>query len=58
MGVNIIDGRSRLLDFDDVLAQQFDPYVFVRTAYLQRRLNQVYDGNPPPELLEPELPED
>lgn len=57
MGVNVVDARSRLLDFDSVLEQQFDPYVFVRTAYLQRRLNLVYDGNPPLELLEPPLPD-
>lgn len=53
-----IDSRSKLLEVDDVLQQQIDPYVFIRTAYLQSRLNAVYDGNPPSELLEPELPED
>ena len=25
----------------------FDPYAFQRDAWLQRRLNQVHDGNPP-----------
>ena len=55
---DLIHSRARLLDLDSVIAQQLDPYVFVRTAYLQRRLNLVYDGSPPPELLEPELPED
>ena len=53
-----VDTRSQLLDLDSVLEQQLDPYVFLRTAYLQRRLNQVYDGNPPAKYLEPELPED
>ncbi|MEQ1440213.1 VacJ family lipoprotein [Fontimonas sp. SYSU GA230001] len=57
-GVRVIDIRSRLLDLDSVIEQQLDPYVFVRTAYLQRRLNQVYDGNPPADLTEPDLPED
>jgi phospholipid-binding lipoprotein MlaA len=57
-GLQAIDTRSRLLDFDAILEQQFDPYVFLRTAYLERRLNLVYDGQPPLELLEPELPED
>ncbi len=56
--LDTVDGRSRLLDFDSVLEQQIDPYVFMRTAYLQRRLNQVYDGNPPLALTEPELPDD
>ncbi len=53
-----IDQRGQLLGFDKILKQQLDPYVFLRTAYLQRRLNQVYDGNPPAKLSEPELPED
>jgi len=53
-----IDSRSHLLDFDNILKRQLDPYVFLRTAYLQRRLNQVYDGDPPEKLMEPEMPED
>ncbi len=56
-GVTAIDSRAGLLDFDSILEQQLDPYVFMRTAYLQKRLNEVYDGNPPAELMEPELPE-
>jgi len=56
--VGAIDTRAKLLDLDSVLEQQFDPYVFLRTAYLQRRLNQVFDGNPPAKYMEPELPED
>lgn len=51
-----IDTRSRLLDFDSILAQQLDPYVFMRTVYLERRQNLQYDGNPPPPDLD--LPED
>ncbi|WP_028080410.1 MlaA family lipoprotein [Solimonas soli] len=57
-GVLAVDTRAQLLDLDSVLDQQLDPYVFLRTAYLQRRLNQVYDGNPPAKYTEPELPED
>jgi phospholipid-binding lipoprotein MlaA len=56
--MNAVDTRAHLLDLDSVLDQQLDPYVFIRTAYLQRRLNQVYDGNPPAKYVEPELPED
>lgn len=37
-------GASKLLD--DVA---FDKYSFLRDAYLARRRNQVYDGNPPEE---------
>lgn len=40
-------GASRLLD--DVA---LDRYSFLRDAYLARRLNQVYDGNPPEERFD------
>ncbi len=42
-----IDKRTRLLAVDDALANAFDPYLFVRDAYLQRRRYLVYDGDPP-----------
>ena len=45
--VDAIDTRARLLDADRVLDEQFDPYVFLRTSYLQRRQGLVYDGKPP-----------
>ena len=48
-GVNIVDSRSKLLGADSMLNDQLDPYVFFRTAYLERRRALVYDGNPPPE---------
>lgn len=56
--VQAVDERSKLLDIDHLLDQQLDPYVFIRTAYLQQRLNKVYDGHPPDKLMEPDLPED
>lgn len=56
--VRAVDTRAHLLGVDYLLEQQLDPYIFVRTAYLQLRLTQIYDGNPPAELMEPELPED
>ena len=37
-------GASRLLE-----EAALDPYSFTRDAYLQKRRNDVYDGNPPPE---------
>ncbi|SEQ42026.1 phospholipid-binding lipoprotein MlaA [Solimonas aquatica] len=55
--VRAVDARVPLLSLDHLLKQQLDPYVFVRTAYLQNRLNKVYDGHPPEKLMEPELPE-
>lgn len=50
-GVAIIDTRAQLLGASAVLEQAAgeDSYIFVREAYRQRRRNQVYDGNPPPE---------
>jgi phospholipid-binding lipoprotein MlaA len=40
--------RADLLDASRILEEAaLDKYVFLRDAYLQRRRNQVYDGNPP-----------
>lgn len=49
LAADVIDTRADLLSVDSVLAQQFDPYIFVRSAYLQNRRSLVHDGNPPPE---------
>ncbi|AXQ30289.1 VacJ family lipoprotein [Solimonas sp. K1W22B-7] len=48
-GMTLVDLRSSLLGTEGVLREQFDPYVFLRGIYLQRRQNLIYDGNPPPE---------
>ncbi len=50
-GVAFTDTRAQLLGASQVLEQAAgeDAYIFVREAYRQRRRNQVYDGNPPPE---------
>ncbi|MDN5872894.1 MAG: VacJ family lipoprotein [Sinobacteraceae bacterium] len=45
--LHIINIRANLLGTDSLLESQFDPYIFIRTAYLQRRRALVYDGNPP-----------
>ena len=44
-----IDLRSRLIESgaDGLLANSLDEYATVRSAYLQRRQSQIYDGNPP-----------
>ena len=39
-----IDERASLLATGDVLKRTYDPYVFIRNAYLQRREYQVSDG--------------
>lgn len=48
--LSLVDRRSQLLDASRMLEEvALDPYAFTRDAYLQRRRNQVYDGNPPDE---------
>jgi len=54
--VNLVNTRANFLAADGILQQQFDRYLFVRTAYLQQRWNLIHDGNPPLEGFE--LPPD
>ncbi len=42
--VNVVDIRSQLLGVDQVIEDSFDPYLFVRGGYLERREAQVGDG--------------
>ncbi len=48
-GLELVDDRAQLLGTERILEQQFDRYVFVRSAYLQRRRSLVHDGKPPRE---------
>lgn len=57
-GADLIDTRANLLGSEGVLRQQFDPYIFLRSAYLQRRLNLVHDGMPPREDFDDEEDEE
>lgn len=44
----VLDIRSGLLKTVDVVkAASLDPYAFVRDGYLQKRRNDIHDGNPP-----------
>jgi phospholipid-binding lipoprotein MlaA len=48
--LNLIDTRATYLKAGEVVEEAaLDRYSFTRDAYLQRRRNQVYDGNPPDE---------
>lgn len=49
--LDLVDTRSRYLSADSLIDNAIDPYIFVRTAYLQQRLGKVYDGNPPRALM-------
>jgi phospholipid-binding lipoprotein MlaA len=40
----LVDTRARLLPLDETLTHVYDPYAFVRDAYLQRRAYLVSDG--------------
>ncbi len=51
--LEIVDTRADLLSATRILEQSsFDPYAFVRGAYLQQRRNLIFDGNPPLEQEE------
>jgi phospholipid-binding lipoprotein MlaA len=54
--MQVVDTRANLLDASRMLDDiALDKYSFLRDAYLARRRNLVYDGNPPdePEAAEP-----
>lgn len=54
----LVHRRYSLLPADEQLRQAFDPYIFLRDAYLQNRRYKIYDGNPPLEDLYPEDEDD
>jgi phospholipid-binding lipoprotein MlaA len=57
--LNLIDTRASLLSASRIVdGIAFDKYTFIRDAYIARRRNLVYDGNPPelPEETEPAAP--
>jgi phospholipid-binding lipoprotein MlaA len=44
--------RASALPIDSMLDSAYDPYAFMRDAYRQHRLYQVYYGNPPMSAIE------
>ncbi|AND69860.1 ABC transporter [Dyella thiooxydans] len=50
--VYLVNLRSRAFDAEGFLKSAYDPYVFVRDAYRQRRLYKIYDGNPPASVID------
>jgi phospholipid-binding lipoprotein MlaA len=46
-----VNARAGLLDTDPVIDSAYDPYAFLRNAWLQRREFQVHGGNAPEALL-------
>ena len=46
--MRFVEQRATLLPMERLIeSAALDRYSFIRNAYLQRRQNQVYDGNPP-----------
>ena len=51
-GLDLVHTRSELLSLDPTLQSTYDPYAFMRDAFIQQREYVIFDGNPPPEQLE------
>ncbi len=49
--LTVVSGRAELLSLDRSISSAFDPYAFVRNAWLQRREYQVRDGDVPDEPI-------
>jgi len=48
IALRMVDFRADRLEAGEIMEEAaLDPYIFLRDAYLQRRRNLVYDGNPP-----------
>jgi phospholipid-binding lipoprotein MlaA len=52
---DFIDRRAALLSLDPTIEKAYDPYAFIRDAYLQRRAFLVSDGKIEPDnsLVDP-----
>ena len=47
MAADLIQTRAALLPRDQQMFEAYDPYAFLRDAWLQNREFLIYDGNPP-----------
>ncbi|MGC1548452.1 MAG: VacJ family lipoprotein [Rhodanobacter sp.] len=48
----LVQLRAQAIDAESFLQSAYDPYAFLRDAYRQQRLNMLYDGNPPANVIE------
>lgn len=54
-----VDTRAGLMDLNATLDSAYDPYTFMRDAYIQHRRYQIYNGNPPVQYPDyPDVPAD
>ena len=44
--------RAGAIDAENLVEGAYDPYVFYRDAYRQRRLYTIYNGEPPIEAIQ------
>lgn len=52
LALDLINLRTTLFPTERYIDEAYDPYSFIRDAYRQRRIYAVYDGEPPPEVLD------
>ena len=45
IGLSLVNRRAQFLEFDETWERAYDPYAFIRDAWLQRREYRVRDGN-------------
>jgi phospholipid-binding lipoprotein MlaA len=50
----LVDARAALLPLDDTIQHAFDPYAFVRDAYLSRRAYLITGKSPDEPLIDPD----
>src|SRR5579859_1723075 len=51
---DLVNTRAALLPLDDTIQHAFDPYAFVRDAYLARRAYQITGKSPDEQLIDPD----
>ncbi len=57
--LNVINKRANLLEVTRVRDEAaLDPYIFTREAYRQKRIFDIYDGNPPAQNLDEAIDEE
>jgi phospholipid-binding lipoprotein MlaA len=56
--LSVVNSRAELLTLDPTLQRTFDPYAFIRDSWVQQREFAIFDGNPPPEVLDEEFEEE
>ncbi len=58
LALDAIDTRAGLMETNETLDNSYDPYSFMRDAYLQNRRYKIFDGEPPTDDSLYDLPPD